>query len=160
MKILHTWAWWLSSHWAHTIAGSKLIKEKRKKNKKPFKFHKQLQSPTGFYSLLKGIQSSLCSWNSSWAAGRNLLLLSPWGATLPQQWDRGDEWQGCTEHPNKAITASTQQHGPGWDIWWEDVAEEAFQGMCQAQVAAKGWAAEVQQPHQVLVEKENSPCPP
>lgn len=34
VKILHTWAWWLSSHWAHTIAGSRLIRTEKKKNKK------------------------------------------------------------------------------------------------------------------------------
>lgn len=67
---LHTWARWLSSHWAHTTAGSKLIRTgERKSKKKPhLKFHKQLQSPTGFSLLLKQVQGSLCPWNSSWAA--------------------------------------------------------------------------------------------
>lgn len=97
------------------------IQKKRGKKKSPSSSTKQLQSPTGFLSLLKQIQSSLlCSWNSSGAAGKASLCLRC--HLPPVMAQRGQEGQGCTEHPNKAMTAPHfglphSSLGSGRDIW-------------------------------------------
>lgn len=140
-------------------------KNRGKKIIKPLKFHKQLQSPTGFSSLLKRIRSSLCSWNSSWAAGKascfSLLEVPP----SPSNGTEGMSGRDAQNTPIKPLELHTSSfHTPAWDqdgIFGERMQQKRlFEGCVKHRYQQRAEWEECSSPGQVLLEKEDSPCPP
>lgn len=113
----------------------------KKKKKSPSSSTRSFKAQQSFL-LLKGIRSSLCLWNSSWAAGKtscfSLLEVPP----SPSNGTEGMRGRDAQSTPRKPLQLHTWSfHPTAWirmGYWVRGEAGEAFQGMCQAQVSAKG----------------------